>query len=240
MTQREIRTKKTRIALAVSFKKNVVKSLEPLSFMPNKMNCLILAAHYDDDVLGCGGTIIRHCIRGDFCKVVYMTDGSASQHTRHDKKRLTTIRKQEALRALKCLGSVSSEFWDEEDSKLLNSSTNIKRMQMILSEHHYHRIYFPNIRDSYRDHRMVGEILIDTIKKMSYKAELFMYEIIELLTIPDVYANITEDMAIKKKALDCHQTQMEYMDYSQITQYIGKMRGRQNNVEYCEVFSQVK
>jgi LmbE family N-acetylglucosaminyl deacetylase len=36
---------------------------------------LIVAAHSDDEVLGCGGTMLRHIARGDEVHVVFLTNG---------------------------------------------------------------------------------------------------------------------------------------------------------------------
>ena len=42
-------------------------------------NVLIVAAHPDDEVLGCGGTIARHVAKGDKVSVLWMTDGVGSR-----------------------------------------------------------------------------------------------------------------------------------------------------------------
>ena len=46
--------------------------------MGNK-TILIVAAHADDEVLGCGGTIARHTAEGDVVHAVFMTDGVNSR-----------------------------------------------------------------------------------------------------------------------------------------------------------------
>jgi N-acetylglucosamine malate deacetylase 1 len=40
---------------------------------------LVIAAHADDEVLGCGGTIVKHRVMGDNVKIAFMTDGVSSR-----------------------------------------------------------------------------------------------------------------------------------------------------------------
>ncbi|MBT5399640.1 PIG-L family deacetylase, partial [bacterium] len=71
---------------------------------------LIVAAHPDDEVLGCGGTIARHTDDGDEVHVVFMADGVSSREDKeHDKE--TQSRKDSALAASKILGVESVEFF---------------------------------------------------------------------------------------------------------------------------------
>ena len=39
---------------------------------------LVVAAHPDDETLGCGGAIAKHSNEGDEVKVIVMTDGVSS------------------------------------------------------------------------------------------------------------------------------------------------------------------
>ena len=42
-------------------------------------NVLVIAAHPDDEVIGCGGTIAKHKRTGDKIHLLYMTDGISSR-----------------------------------------------------------------------------------------------------------------------------------------------------------------
>ena len=40
---------------------------------------LVIAAHPDDETLGCGGTVARHVEAGDRVKVIFVSDGVSSR-----------------------------------------------------------------------------------------------------------------------------------------------------------------
>ena len=55
------------------------------------MNILIVAAHPDDEILGCGGTMALHASCGDDVYVIFMADGVSSRkekqiEDRHDER----------------------------------------------------------------------------------------------------------------------------------------------------------
>lgn len=67
---------------------------------------LILAPHPDDETLGCGGLIATASELGLRPRVAYLTDGSASHPGSRawPRRRLTAVRRAEALEALGALG----------------------------------------------------------------------------------------------------------------------------------------
>ena len=49
---------------------------------------LIVAAHPDDEVLGCGGTIARYADSGDDVQILIVSEGSTSRQQKRDRTRL--------------------------------------------------------------------------------------------------------------------------------------------------------
>ena len=45
---------------------------------------LVVAAHPDDEVLGCGGTLALHTDRGDECHILIMAEGLTSRSHQQD------------------------------------------------------------------------------------------------------------------------------------------------------------
>ena len=68
------------------------------------MKVIVFVAHPDDEVLGMGGTILKHSQKGDFVKVTYLATGITSRRSTKldyvkilkeiDSKRLSEISKK--------------------------------------------------------------------------------------------------------------------------------------------------
>ena len=62
---------------------------------------LVVAAHTDDEALGCAGTIIRHVEQGDAVHLLFMTDGTGARSDDHSQ---VIERKEMAQRAADIMG----------------------------------------------------------------------------------------------------------------------------------------
>src|SRR5262245_42487805 len=67
-------------------------------------SAVVFAPHQDDEVLGCGGTVVRKLRAGADVTVVFMTDGSAAHGDLIAPDELTRIRAGEARAACDLLG----------------------------------------------------------------------------------------------------------------------------------------
>ena len=47
--------------------------------MLRKKKIMVFAAHPDDEVLGCGGTIAMHAKKKDIVQIVFFTDGESAR-----------------------------------------------------------------------------------------------------------------------------------------------------------------
>jgi LmbE family N-acetylglucosaminyl deacetylase len=77
---------------------------------------LVFAAHPDDDVLGMGGTIALHALRGDEVRVVCVTDGSSTQYP--GDAELRARKEREAQAAANVLGVAEYVHLDLPDMRL--------------------------------------------------------------------------------------------------------------------------
>jgi LmbE family N-acetylglucosaminyl deacetylase len=80
---------------------------------------LILAAHPDDEVLGCGGTIAKLVDEGATVNVAFMADGVFSRVGEESVQQLElTARRKAAQRACAMLGVKSVSFGDFPDNRM--------------------------------------------------------------------------------------------------------------------------
>ena len=88
--------------------------------MGNK-NVLVVAAHPDDEVLGCGGTIVRHTMSGEKWYVLIMAEGLTSRDDiRNPEFRGDEIQKLRAQteQAGRILGIADVEFNSFPDNRM--------------------------------------------------------------------------------------------------------------------------
>jgi LmbE family N-acetylglucosaminyl deacetylase len=77
---------------------------------------LVVAAHSDDETLGCGGSIARHVAEGDDVAVLFMTDGVGSRLQKDDSA--ADDRTASSRKALSILGCRTFERFDFPDNAL--------------------------------------------------------------------------------------------------------------------------
>jgi LmbE family N-acetylglucosaminyl deacetylase len=116
-----------------SFHKSIIGSVEKKRQEDNlRRNAVIFSPHFDDETLGCGGTIIKKKRAGADIKMVFMTDGSKSHRHLISEDELKKIRTNEGLAASRSLGLKKSDvfFLGFEDMKL-SEQMNIATKKVI-------------------------------------------------------------------------------------------------------------
>jgi LmbE family N-acetylglucosaminyl deacetylase len=79
---------------------------------------LVIAAHPDDEALGCGGTIANHVNRGDIVQVLFLADGETSRTGAARSKTHIVSRTLSATRASEDLGAKRPIFLGLPDNQL--------------------------------------------------------------------------------------------------------------------------
>ena len=77
---------------------------------------LVVAAHPDDEVLGCGGAIARHANKDDKVHIIFMADGVTSRDNNQEFSDELNKRKKSAMKSCAILGAQPPQFLEFSDN----------------------------------------------------------------------------------------------------------------------------
>ena len=127
------------------------------------MNVLVVAAHPDDEALGCGATIARHVANGDSVSVAFMTDGvGARRGVGPD----AGSRRGACDRALSALGVTRSWHYEFPDNQMdtVPLLEIIEAIEMVARDYLPDRIYTHHANDLNIDHRLTHQAVLTAFR----------------------------------------------------------------------------
>jgi len=141
---------------------------------------VVFAPHYDDEVLGCGGTMIRRVRLGLPTRVVFMTDGSRSHRHLMPGDELARLRRQEAIDANTEIGLRDEDLvhLGYEDGCLREHLESASvRVAEVLSRAAPDAVFVPYRRDTPADHRATFDVVRRAVSRVSPDSTLFEYPV---------------------------------------------------------------
>jgi LmbE family N-acetylglucosaminyl deacetylase len=117
---------------------------------------LVLAAHPDDEVIGAGGMLAWHALRGHAITVVHATDGAKGDPGNREND-IRAVRRREGVEALARLGIGEPRHWDLPDGELPEQLTALaSRIADVMREVQPRTLYSFHAGEAHRDHRAVA------------------------------------------------------------------------------------
>lgn len=218
---------------------------------------LIVAAHPDDEVLGCGATIARHKEEGDTVWVVILGEGITSRKHLSSAKKKSEMRKlyASAKSANIILGAdrlILKKFPDNTfDSVPL--LTIIHAIEMIADEFKPDIIYTHHITDVNIDHRRTAEA-VEAVVRPSARSrikEVYSFEVPSStewnfmkasVFRPNVFINIESFLDKKLKAMSQYRSEIRSFPHPRSLEYLkalAQVRGGQAGMLAAEAFELV-
>jgi len=190
---------------------------------------LVLAAHPDDEVIGCGGAIRLHRLASDQVKIVYLTDGSmgfpdSHRPTKQERGEMAKTREAETRAAAKILGIDDLVFLRYLDGQLRSNRLIEKYFSQLLSDYQPDIIYIPSFLDTNSDHFETAKILIRAISHSKISARIFSYEIWSP-TFANAFVKIDRVINDKRKALSLFKSQLRSRNYLDAALALNHYRG---------------
>ena len=208
-------------------------------------NVLVLAPHPDDDVLGCGGILAKHCFYGSHVTCLYMTDGGGGDPSGLlTREELVQERRKEAKAACDLIGVLDLNFLDHRDGELQLTESTVKELTEIISRINPQIVFLPFLLDGlfHRDHLETNKIFVGAIQRLKADFSCWAYEIYSPL-IPNRLVDITEQMELKKKAIQMHKSQLRVRNYLEAVVALNSYRGYtfgELSTRYMEAFIEIE
>jgi len=139
-----------------------VATLDPAAYAAK--TALVLSPHPDDEVVGCGGTILRLVRAG--CRVVCVqaTDGSDGWALRAlPEAQRREVRLDEARAVAQAAGIREVDFWRADNRDFRASEGMIARLADFMKRFEPALVFTPFLADAHKDHRTLNAVLAGAI-----------------------------------------------------------------------------
>jgi LmbE family N-acetylglucosaminyl deacetylase len=201
---------------------------------------LVVAAHPDDEVIGCGGTIARHVAEGDCVHVVLMADGVGSRGT--DSSNGLRQRNQACGEALNILGVTGWHALAFPDNCMdsLPLLDVVQSLELIIKRLQPMTIYTHHHGDLNVDHRVTHQAVMTACRPVpgSSVREVLTFEVMsssEWATPgvapfePNVFVDISDYLPKKLEALAAYDMEMRSAPHSRSVAHIEALARHRGN-----------
>ena len=214
---------------------------------------LVIAPHPDDEILGCGGTMIKHIEAGDEVFVCIATKGCLPLFSPESVEKV----RNEAKKCHNLIGVKKTFFLDFPAAMM----EKVERYEMngkvldVIREVQPDIVFIPHWGDMQKDHQMVAEACMVALRpKYEPKVKaIYSYETMSETAwnapnvqnefIPNVFVDITETLEKKKDALKVFETQVSPFPDARSLESIdalAKYRGALMHVAAAEAFMLIR
>ncbi len=212
---------------------------------------LVVAAHPDDEVLGCGGTISLHVNNGDKVSIVFFSDGVTSRNNTNSS--FVNARKNAGITACNRLGVKNIKFLDMPDNKLdtIPFLDLVQKLEKIIDEVNPLVVYTHFSGDLNIDHRIVHQVVMTACRPQPNYCvrEIYSFEILSSTGwtspvskpcfSPNKYIDISQTLEDKLYALDAYKDELREFPHSRSAksvEYLAKYRGSSVGLIAAEAF----
>lgn len=215
---------------------------------------LVVAAHTDDEALGCGGTIARHVAEGDTVYAVFMADGVSSR-VGADQADLTR-RMQNAENARVILGIKENYYLGLPDNRMdsIPLIDVVQQLERILDKLKPSIVYTHHHGDLNIDHRITHQAVMTACRPLpgSSVKEIYAFEVMSSTDwatstaepfLPNYFVNISSQLSIKRAAINAYYQEMRKEPHSRSEQHLMSLashRGQTVGVLAAEAFVSVR
>lgn len=214
---------------------------------------LIVAAHPDDEILGCGGTMAKHAAAGDEVAVLFMTDGVGARGTGEADAQDPSLRSGASRTALELVGArlLAHLSWPDNQLDTVPLLALAQSLEGPLAEFQPEILYTHHGGDLNVDHRLTLQAVLTAARPQpgaSVKG-IYSFEVASATAwagasslppfSPNHYVDITAHYGQKQQALLAYAEEMRPAPHArsvEALQALATHRGSQVGLPAAEAF----
>lgn len=220
---------------------------------------LVVAAHPDDEILGCAGRIAKHVDDGDVVHVLILAEGATARSSGRNTESLSSLLedlRQAARNAADCLGVKSLSFAGYADNRMdgLDLLDVVKVVEARIEEVDPEIIYTHHGGDLNVDHQITHQAVLTASRPLP-GARVRTVMVFETLSStewasptsesfqPNIFVNISKQWVRKRQAIEAYDTEMRAFPHprsEQALESLAKLRGSTCGCEMAEAFMLIR
>ncbi|MCR8687278.1 PIG-L deacetylase family protein [Campylobacter sp. 1569] len=214
---------------------------------------LIIAAHPDDEVLGCFGTVARYIQQGYDVFTLILGEGKTSRESKNHTKE-QKILENELLNANNFLGvkNVFRKFFPDNAFDKVPLLEIVKSIEEVKNKIKPAIIFTHYEKDLNIDHQITYKATITATRSLQEESvkEIYSFEILSstewnypLSFQPDVFFDISSTLSLKLKAMSFYQSELQNYPHPRSLEGIkinAQYQGMRVGLEYAEAFKSIK
>jgi LmbE family N-acetylglucosaminyl deacetylase len=218
--------------------------------MPGRSSVLVVAAHPDDEVLGCGGTIARLAREGREVRIAIVGEGMTSrnpQPAQADRDHLTRLHSQ-AEQAAEKMGAIELFLYKLPDNRLdtLPLLDIVKLMEELVAKLKPDLIYTHHPGDLNVDHGIVHRAVLTATRPLLGQCvrEICAFEVpsstewafqqLQPSFCPNVFVDVADTLEVKISALACYDTEVRQFPHPRSPEALRAAALRWGSVVGCQ------
>ena len=228
--------------------------------MFNQQKILIIAAHPDDEVLGCGGSMAKWCIDGHVVHVLIMAEGATSRDKSRDRvtrqKELSHLARS-AKKAGEILGVASVELLDYPDNRMdsVDLLDVVKSVEGHIDKNKPEVVVTHHSGDLNIDHQITQQAVMVACRPQPGHSvkRILSFEVPSATDwqsptvcnhfVPHRFDHISQTLEIKIKAIETYKSEMQKWPHARsikALEHLARWRGASVGVEAAEAFMLIR
>lgn len=217
---------------------------------------LVVAAHPDDEVLGCGGAIARHADAGDAIHILILAEGATARSNERDaeaqRDEIEALR-DDARQAARILGAQPPKFAGLPDNRLdsLDLLDIVKKVEATVAEVQPTTVYTHHGGDLNLDHRICHHATMIACRPLPEAtcAAIFEFETVSSTEwaspstdkpfVPMRFVDISRQLDRKLEALRAYGSEVRPFPHARSVENVAalaRVRGASAGMEAAEAF----